>query len=191
MRGRDQWLKLLSDPVLGVQTRLMLRDVGSEFAVRQVLDCKRESHATNGAAATLIGPAVSVSDQAAGSRKLVVPAGEVLILEELNYWYQEDAGGSLTAAINGCKLKLLLGKEQLPELPEFTLADYHRGDASLRFGAIPLRRWVSSQEDVTLTFTPSGTAGGLLDLYVSLSVRKEPRWLMEAALLVDPAGAGR
>jgi hypothetical protein len=183
---KNQWLQNLADPVLGPQLRLMLIETGSEFRQRRVIDTKREALATNAAAAVLIGQNLADAVIAAGSVNLKTPEQSCLILEQLNYWYQEADGGDLTPAIEGAKLKLEIGGEQDPILPEFTLNGYHRGDSALRFGALPLGLVVPPEQALTLTLTPSGTAGGSFDLYVSLVLRLEPLWLMDAAGIARP-----
>jgi len=185
-KQQQDWLQVLADPVMGPVLRLQLLANGSEFKQRRVLDAKRLAFATDAAAAvTLIGRDVTDAEVAAGSRRLRCPEQQVIVLEQLNYWYEEVAGGALTAGIDGCKLALTVNGEQLGHFPEFALSDYHRGGSALRFGALPLGIPLGTEEAAALILTPSAAVGEELNLYVSLLVRLEPRWLFAAAGIVE------
>lgn len=178
---REKWLAALADPILGPQQALLLLETASPWGWRESLQPRVVAHATDGAAVDLIAPDASAST----NRKLLIGGDQVAIIEQLDYWYQESSEGALTAAINGGLIKLLVDGEQDRRLPEFTLDYFARGSNSLRFGKLPLRWVLPRQATVKLVLTPEGTAGGEFDLYVDLLVRREPRWLMEAAGLVD------
>lgn len=185
---QQQWVQVLADPVMGPMLRLQLLENGSEFKQRRVLDAKRLAISIADDAAVLIGPDVTAAQITAGSKRLRCPEQQVIVLEQLNYWYEEAAGGTIVAAVDANKLKLEIDGEQLGHFPEFALSDYHRGDAALRFGAIPLGIVAGTEQAITLTLTPSAPGGGGTDVanvYVSLVVRLEPRWLFAAAGIVE------
>ena len=184
---KQKWLAALNDPLQGPAQALLLTETKSPWGWRQSLQPSVINHATNGDTVNLIGPAAS----GAGNRKLTVPSQEVLIIEQLDYWYQENAGEDLTAAINGAKLQLLINSKGDRRLPTFTLDYFARGDSVLRFGKLPLGWVVPVNGTVALNMIPSGTAGGVFDVYVDLLIRREPLWLMEAAGLVQPSRPGR
>lgn len=181
---REKWLKALGDPLLGPQQALLLQETGSPWGWREPLQPRVVNHATDGATTELAG-----ASPAATGRALTVPTQEVLIVEQLDYWYREAAGGSLTTAINSATLELLVDGKGDRRLPKFTLDYFARGDAALRFGKLPLGWVIPRGKQVTLKLVPSGTAGGNFDLYVDLLVRREPLWLMQAAGLLEPGGA--
>lgn len=187
-RNLDEWLANLANPVLAPQHRVMLLDVGSEFKRWRQLDPRRVNISTDDAALNLIGPDVSLADQAAGSRKLNVPDGECFRVSQINYWYREAADGALTPAIENSRLRLLFGKEESEIFPSFALGEFARGGSQLRFGAIPIGEWLLPERQLTLQLIPSGSAGSAFDVYVSLLLRSEPRVLIEAAGLVNPRG---
>lgn len=183
---KQKWLQALADPMQGPAQTLLLTETKSPWGWRESLQPSVINHATDGAAVNLIGPAASGS----GNRKLTVPSQEVLIIEQLDYWYREAAGGDLTAAINGATLQLLINGKGDRRLPKFALDYFARGDAVLKFGKLPLGWVVPVNAKVALNMVPSGTAGGNFDLYVDLLIRREPLWLMEAAGLVQPSRPG-
>lgn len=177
---KQKWLAALNTPQRVIENAILLTETKSPWGWRETLQPKVEGHATDGAAVDLIEPGAS-----GDNRDLTIPESDVVIVEQLDFWYEEAAQGDLTAAINGTKLKLLVNDEEDRRLPEFAVDYFARGDSVLRFGKIPLGWVVPRNQAVKLVMTPSGTAGGSFNLYVDLLVRHEPLWLMEAVGLLD------
>lgn len=184
---KQRWIDRLADPELGLQHAVMLQDVGSEFKRYATREGRRVGIATDAAEAVLIGD-VAASLVTLGSRRLVVPTGLCMKVEQLNYYYREAAGGTLTEAINAAQIILKTGGKQVQELPGFRLDEFDVGDSALRFGAIPVGLWVTPERQLSVTLKPSGTAGGSFDCRVSLVLRFEPREIAQAAGLIDPWG---
>lgn len=178
---KQKWLNALADPLVGPQQALLLLEQKSPWGYREVLHPRVAAHATDGATVTLIGP-----DASGNNRALKVRTEEVVIIEQLDYHYEEAEQGDLTAAINGGKLQLLIGGAEDPRLPTFTLDNFHVGDSVIQFGKIPLGWVLPREQGFELNLIPSGTAGGSFNLKLDLLIRREPRWLMLAAGLVEP-----
>ncbi len=163
-------------PIDRIVARSILRNQGSEFADAVIIEAPVEGQSTNTATAvTLIGPTSSAT------RQLEAMESEAWVLSELNYWYQEASGGTITAAIHAATLKLLIGGKLYRRYPPFALNRFARGDGALRFGALKLNIIVPAKADVQLIMTPPNTGASSFNLYTSLMLRAEPRELMVLA----------
>lgn len=187
-RNLNQWLANLANPLIAPQHRVMLLDVGSEFKRYRQLDPRRVNYATNDPAIDLVASRLTAAQEAAGSRRLVIPDGECYRLAQINYWYSANGGGDPTANVNASRLRMKFGNEESELFPAFRLDEFARGGSQLRFGAIPIGLWLLPERQFTLTLLPSGAGADAFDLYVSLLFRTEPRELVEAAGLVNPRG---
>lgn len=181
---KKDWVDALRDPHRRPTHALMLLETKSPWGRRQSLQPTALDVATDAAAATLIGPEV---DRATTPtyRKLQLIKEEIVIVEQLDYWYQETDGGDLTDDINEAELSLLINGEQDVRLPAFPLNEFANGSAALKFGKLPLGWILPREATLELVLTPNGTSGGEFDLYVDLLIRREPLWLMQEAGLVE------
>lgn len=184
--AQQSWIEVFrdGDAPLRVNHRLLLKAHGSEFAHRRVYEPRRVNVASNLAETTLLAADVTAAQVTAGSRKLVVPTDEVLILEELNYNYRENGGGTVTSDMDAGTLELLINGQADYRLPKFTLNNFARGDNGLKFGTLALGWILPPRALLSLKFAGGGAGGDAMDVYCSLTFRHEPLWLMQAAGLV-------
>lgn len=185
-KSQSEWLQLFShpEPSVRLQHRLLLLQNGSEFSERRVYDPRRLAVASDLAETVLLGAKPTAAEITAGSRVIQIPSSQVAIIEELNYFYRESSDGALTSDINGCTLELQVGSETTARLPKFTLDAYHRGATGLLFGTYPLGLILQPGKLPTLKFKGNGGGGDSMDVRVSVTVRFEPKWLMQAAGLI-------
>ena len=158
----------------------ILRD-GSEIALPDVYEPFRLNYATDGAAVLLAStdPADVVADD--GFRLITIPANHNLVIVEVNYEYEEGAGGDLDDAIDECLLALNVNDVVLSNYPQHMLRHYRRSANGLMFGPHPIFHVVPTGQRVRIRFTPSGTAGSLVSVFPSLTVRYELTELLQLA----------
>lgn len=184
--AQQSWIEVFrdGDAALKVNHRLLLKAHGSEFAYRRVYEPRREAVASDLAETTLLGADVTAAQLSAGSRKLLVPNHEVLVVEELNYKLEEASGGTVTSDMEAGTLEVLVNGQTDARLPKFTLGNYARGANGLNFGTLALGWILPPRALLSIKYAGGGAGGDSLNLYLSLTVRHEPLWLMQAAGLV-------
>jgi len=184
--AQQSWLRVFEhgDDATRINHRLLLKTHGSEFARREYPEARRVNVASNLARTLLLGPKPTNAELAAGSKRLVVPSTEIAVFEELNFLYRENAGGSITDAINACTLEVLVNGETPKGLDKFTLNNWKRGESGIAMGALALGIILPPQATLRIYFKGEGAGGDAMDLHVSPTIRFEPLWLMKAAGLV-------
>ncbi|MCW8134721.1 MAG: hypothetical protein KIT75_03510 [Planctomycetota bacterium] len=184
-QAKADWLAALADPspVARINQRLLLKAHGSEFGYRRVYEPAQIGVSSGLSRTEILGPAVA---ETSGKKRLLVPNGFAAVIEEINYHYREASGGSLGSNIPASVLELQLGGEVLSRFPAWRLDAFHKGAGGdgLMFGAIPLSVWLENGKAVQLYLTGGGGSDSM-DVRVSLTVRFEPLWLMQAAGLVN------
>lgn len=154
---------------------------GSEIALPDVYEPFRLNYATD-AAAVLIASTVPGDDTGDdGFRIITVPANHNLVIVEVNYEYEEGAGGDLDDAIDECLLDLQVNGASLSNYPAHMLRNYRRSANGLMFGPHPIFHVVPAASTVKILFTPSGTGGSVVSVYPSLTVRYELTALLSLA----------
>jgi hypothetical protein len=176
---------VLLDGTLSPFMRIMLQNMGSEFYTPRVIEERAQAFEPQSSnEVELIGPD--------GTRPWDVPEGEAVKVEEINFNFYESSAGPVTAAMQGCSLLLVTGKgnrrKPLHGIPPLRLGDWIVRNDRLHFGAIPVGVWLVPESDLRVVLAGSGAGGATqsMEFEVSLTLRREPRWLAEAAGFVQP-----
>lgn len=167
-------LGVLRDPQIGPFYRIQMSATGSEFAQGDSRDKVSSSITCNGGAPTEL-------------LRIVPPSDEAWKVTDLQFDYYEALGGALTSDIEACAVEVLQGGKLAAGTISRVVGETVVRNNRPHFGAIPLDVWVTKENPLVVQVRPGGLSGGTdaAIVAVSVSIRKEPRQLAEAAGFIE------